>query len=796
MELSKYPPFIEGTIPAFCRSGSEYTSQVSGARILNGGLRIPYVRNSAIVEDTNYIKGFYIIIKDLNNNILREVQLRLGVENSEGNENPKSYVYGVDEDTLKKFFNNHEVLLNISENFIENVEKLNISQYYKIQLAYLVEDEPESVKVGALSAAAITKFTSVPTVKIKALEQNGVINDMQNVYNGLCTQEDITEPVYSYCFTIRDQWQQIYATSGDLIYDITTVDDNNGILNIGGIKCFGLEKSWINEFELEPNNLYEIYFTIRTLNNLVIQSPYYTICKSTELTLDDKISFNYTMDKENGSVSLRATAIDKDFKNVGGNFILMRSDESSDYKRWCEITRAAAVYNINTFKWDDRSVEQGRKYKYALVQYNDYGIYSGKLIGNDKEYIIADFEHMFLSDGERQLKIKFNPKVSSFKNTVLESKTDTIGGKYPFFFRNGDVKYKEIPISGLISYLMDEDETFIKYKDLQLDSVNKPTINLVDYNFTAERDFKLEVLEWLNNGKPKLFRSPAEGNYVIRLMNVSLSPDDKLSRMLHTFSATGYEIMPNDYNTLKANKLVATEYLVDNSNFWNTIIFSDCLKDGKFKNQEEWQPITNKQHYILEAQFSGMKPGDKIKYGDEGPEIVIGVSGTLNIKLPVDGQIYYYAKKNSYQGSVSYNYKVIEADMDFNHIESFAYENSLRTYNYYDNTNYMTEIVEASINKTQDYHKYQLNHVYYLHFYLNGTSNHLDKENWISINTTSLDDVENNHIDLLNTKELYVISPISQDIKKIWIGNNVAVDIYYQVVKIKYDYDLDGESEV
>jgi hypothetical protein len=68
---------------------------------------------------------------------------------------------------------------------------------------------------------------------------------------------------------------------------------------------------------------------------------------------------------------------------------------------------------------------------------------------------------MFLSDGERQLRIRFNPKISSFKTTLLETKMDTIGGKYPFFFRNGNVGYKEFPISGLISMLMDESEEFI-----------------------------------------------------------------------------------------------------------------------------------------------------------------------------------------------------------------------------------------------------------------------------------------------------------------------------------------------
>jgi hypothetical protein len=56
-----------------------------------------------------------------------------------------------------------------------------------------------------------------------------------------------------------------------------------------------------------------------------------------------------------------------------------------------------------------------------------------------------------LFDGKRQLKIKYNPKVSVFKNNILENKVNTIGSKFPFIFRNGTVKYKEFAISGLIS---------------------------------------------------------------------------------------------------------------------------------------------------------------------------------------------------------------------------------------------------------------------------------------------------------------------------------------------------------
>ena len=58
------------------------------------------------------------------------------------------------------------------------------------------------------------------------------------------------------------------------------------------------------------------------------------------------------------------------------------------------------------------------------------------------------------------------------------------------------------------------------------------------------------VLDWLNNGEPKLFRSPTEGNYIVRLMNISLSPEETLGRMLHSFNSTAYEIANFSYDNL------------------------------------------------------------------------------------------------------------------------------------------------------------------------------------------------------------------------------------------------------
>jgi len=80
--------------------------------------------------------------------------------------------------------------------------------------------------------------------------------------------------------------------------------------------------------------------------------------------------------------------------------------------------------------------------------------------------------------------------------------------------------------------------------DYRRDTQKVKSVDLEDYNVYAERMFKLKVLDWINNGEPKLFRSPAEGNYIVRLLNNSLTPTDTLSRMIHTFNSTAYEIAP------------------------------------------------------------------------------------------------------------------------------------------------------------------------------------------------------------------------------------------------------------
>ena len=89
-----------------------------------------------------------------------------------------------------------------------------------------------------------------------------------------------------------------------------------------------------------------------------------------------------------------------------------------------------------------------------------------------------------------------------------------------------------------------------------IDTIRTRTTNLSAYNFMAEREFKLHVLDWINNGKIKLFRSPAEGNYLVRLMGTTLSPNNTVSRLIHSFNSQAYEMAECNYKNLLTNGII------------------------------------------------------------------------------------------------------------------------------------------------------------------------------------------------------------------------------------------------
>jgi hypothetical protein len=227
--------------------------------------------------------------------------------------------------------------------------------------------------------------------------------------------------------------------------------------------------------------------------------------------------------------------------------------------------------------------------------------------------------------------------VGSFKTNHADQKTDTIGSQHPFIIRNGNMAYKEFPIGGLISYRMDEDNhMFMSQKKLGIEVSSN---DLTSENIIAERVFKLSVLDWLNDGKPKLFRSPSEGNYIVRLMNVSMSPQTALGRMLHSFTATAYEIATFSPESLATFKIIdATESLEEQMQ-WSSVYLPDLFAEYNMDNKgnliKPAAPIpvqlNSSQRRAYSVKFTDMPPGSFIYIGDSevAEQIMIGATGAF-----------------------------------------------------------------------------------------------------------------------------------------------------------------------
>lgn len=444
-----------------------------------------------------------------------------------------------------------------------------VGKYYKIQLAYI--DAQDSTNIGYYSTVSIVKCTAYPSVGIANLSSTSTNPDYGSYVGEYSNINDPSEKCYNYSFTVYDNQDNILTTTGWLLHNANT-DENT----------YSSTDNYNLSYAFEPNTKYKIQYSIITNNGLIVTGPKYLILGATAIAPELKADLVATLNYDEGVVDLsftpwrlrRQEALTTTYT---GSFTLSRASSKDNFKFWTKLKTFTLTGTLPTGTiFTDFTVEHGYTYRYAIQQFNIYNVQSQRVCAPD---IDVAFEDMFLYDGDRQLKVRFNPKVTSFKIVRQDTKKNTLGNKFPFFFRNGNVAYKEFPISGLISYLGDENEFFLNRKtDLGMPIDWTDTTDIIDENVAYERKFKLDVMNWLEDGNIKLFRSPGEGNYLVRLMNVSLSPNDTVSRMLHTFTCTADEIADCTTENLVKYKFLnsATDMPLELCTY--TIVFKDRIE--------------------------------------------------------------------------------------------------------------------------------------------------------------------------------------------------------------------------
>ena len=227
-------------------------------------------------------------------------------------------------------------------------------------------------------------------------------------------------------------------------------------------------------------------------------------------------------------------------------FTIRRSSNKDHFTLWEDIYNFNITESsISQLKITDYTVQPGVWYKYLIVRE-----YNNTLSSKETDPYMIYSQDIFLSANNEQIKVRFDPQVNNFSVKVSQSIVETIGSKYPFIKRNSNLYYRTFSLSGTITYHMDyqdnlfnaSEEDFYsdilnQYEDFKLD--NKA---LQYKNYLYEKDFRDKVIKFLYNDDVKLFRSLTQGNMLVKLSNVTLSPNNSLSRLVYSFSCTVYEI--------------------------------------------------------------------------------------------------------------------------------------------------------------------------------------------------------------------------------------------------------------
>lgn len=365
-----------------------------------------------------------------------------------------------------------------------------------------------------------------------------------------------------------------------------------------------------------PNSIYYEFKTLLTKDtNYTLRIEYTTRAKykasidypievvNIVKTLPGDLTFSISSNQERGSALISVDGLE----HVNGttfvttektaHLCIRRTSSKSDFKLW-ETVQEVILYIDNTnpisFNWEDCTIESGIWYQYGFMliadetnEYSTFFIHNG--------YIYCPFEDMFLVNKKNNLRIQFNQSVDSMKYVQTENIVTTLGSKYPYIIKGGDTKYKQFNISGMISVLEDIEDIhscaygpdsqnqelkteysniFFKkdsiiFKEL-IDSSDNKKISLYDdykttYNISPNNDYIIEklfrdkVMEFLTDNDVKLFKTMTEGNILVKLTNVSFTPNKTLGRNIYSFSATATEIAEDSVDNYNKFNIIRTD---------------------------------------------------------------------------------------------------------------------------------------------------------------------------------------------------------------------------------------------
>ena len=532
--------------------------------------------------------------------------------------------------------------IEIKSNDIE--DGFQINQYYKVQIRFTAAgatsiDLTPPQAIDSWLAANLSNFSewstvclvrgiSTPNLNISGFDNSANItvwslNNVDLIGNLTFADEAETDTLKSYQVKLYDTNNNLLSDSG-LLYSnaYSNINEFNYVFEY----AFNEGESYYFTFEYETNNMYT---DILTYEFMVVQES----AEKLDATL------TATLDNINGAIALNIKS-SNDEGNFVGNITIRRASSENNFTIWEDIhTESFEENSILDYTWVDYTIKSGVYYKYLAQKRTSIGN-RGVAIHAINEPFMLLFDDMYLTGDDGQLNIRFDPSISSFKTTVSESRTDTIGSKYPFITKNGAVGYRQFPIGGTITHLMDPSHLITSKEEIFKDSLkyyedfNKDkNVRIDNFNdWTYEREFREKVKNFLHEHKVRLFRSATEGNILVKLMDINFTPNAVLGRRIYSFTATAYEVDEcniKNYDKYGISPLGTYDTQLQFSNDYvgqyNEIIPANTEVLSLI--QEKYEKYA-KENYIMAIQnldflrLEFENPPYLIKEGEDGPYIV------------------------------------------------------------------------------------------------------------------------------------------------------------------------------
>lgn len=470
---------------------------------------------------------------------------------------------------------------------IDNLKTSNDKYYFDLQTNNFVIGTVYKLQIrlydkknnySEWSTVCLLKPIAAPIVKVELFDSK------DSLTGDVAISANVIEFYGNLSWENSNQAEVLYYYQLDLYKKSTNklIESSGMIYTDTNVQVF----NYTFQHELEDNEAYYIKLTYCFTSMYIGIETYDFVYFPFKNTVNTKIELQAS--DEDGYV-----AVYVDMKElVPGNYALLRASSDNNFKLWDTHYYFTKEVNAEDVKVviKDLNIDVNQSLMAAALEpeepkpgqyhiYHDHTIQSGVLYKYKVQRLglnnvrIADsessepnmsyFNHMFLGDKDFKLKIKFDPDVTNFKKNITESKTDTLGGKYPIIRRNGASNYQSFSISGLIAI---EDEDFENWKKSKEKGDEWDTYYYQKYgvrrtnDFISEKAFRDKVSSFLHDGKVKLFRSVQEGNFLVRLMNVSLTAKKELGRMIYNFSAEATEVAECNYdNYIKYNIIEDTE---------------------------------------------------------------------------------------------------------------------------------------------------------------------------------------------------------------------------------------------